>query len=301
MNKIKLWTLEEDNFLKEHYPDKGPQWCGEKLNRTKSGVMRRANKMGVKSLRQKHKKNEILEAVLKSKNLSEVLKILGLRCAGGNYKTLNKYLNIYEIDTSHFETIEELHKRIGRSNIPTPIEELLIENCPYGRSLVKRRLIAEELLDYKCNKCGNGGTWMGEELVLQLEHKNGVYNDNRIENLEFLCPNCHTQTKTYAGKKLIKKKRVYKKRTAKIKFNTDLTHPKPKKEHICECGNSITESAKQCFTCYSKFRHTTERPPHQQLLKEIEELGYSATGRKYGVSDNAIRKWVEYYDKYEIR
>lgn len=77
---------------------------------------------------------------------------------------------------------------------------MFIENCSVARHHVKKRLINEKIIPYCCQCCGNDGTWNGSKLVLQLEHKNGISNDNRLENLCFLCPNCHTQTKTYAAK-----------------------------------------------------------------------------------------------------
>lgn len=79
-------------------------------------------------------------------------------------------------------------------------EEVFVEESTYPRHRLKERIIKQELIAYKCEGCGNGGEWNGERLVLQLEHKNGKSNDNRIENLGFLCPNCHSQTKTYAAK-----------------------------------------------------------------------------------------------------
>lgn len=79
-------------------------------------------------------------------------------------------------------------------------DEVFIDGSLYARHHIKRRLIEDNLVEYICAGCGNDGTWKGEPLILQLEHKNGVNNDNRVENLEFLCPNCHTQTKTYAAK-----------------------------------------------------------------------------------------------------
>ena len=63
-----------------------------------------------------------------------------------------------------------------------------------------RSLINENRLEYKCAECGNRGEWLGKPLSLQLDHINGKNNDHRIENLRFLCPNCHTQTDTYSGK-----------------------------------------------------------------------------------------------------
>lgn len=279
MGQIRKWTLDEEDFLTANYVKYGAQWCAEQLNRSKGGVSRRASKLGLKPTKLKHKKEQVIEAVINSKNLSEVLKFLGLRSAGGNFETIKKCIDEYEIDTSHFETNQDRYERsLGKLKTLTSLDEMLVENSTYSRKSVKARLINEGILEYKCNKCGNNGTWLGEKLVLQLEHKNGVYNDNRLENLELLCPNCHTQTKTYAGKSR----------------NT-------KQLYICSCGNKRDKSAKNCRICQSKVRRIIERPPYQQLVSEIEEIGHSATGRKYGVSDNAIRKWVEYYEKYEIQ
>ena len=53
---------------------------------------------------------------------------------------------------------------------------------------------------FRCARCGNEGEWLGEPLTLQLDHANGRYDDNRLENLRWLCPNCHSQTPTFAGR-----------------------------------------------------------------------------------------------------
>ena len=86
------------------------------------------------------------------------------------------------------------------------MEEILVENSSYtNRTRLKERLIKEKLLEYKCSICQNNGIWLNKELTLQLDHINGINNDNRIENLRFLCPNCHSQTDTYSGKNLLNK------------------------------------------------------------------------------------------------
>lgn len=79
-------------------------------------------------------------------------------------------------------------------------EEVFIENSDYARHHIKKRCIDEKLIEYKCSSCGINDEWNDKRLILQLEHINGISNDNRIENLTFLCPNCHSQTKTYAAK-----------------------------------------------------------------------------------------------------
>ena len=91
-------------------------------------------------------------------------------------------------------------------NPKLPSEKVFVSNTNYPRHRLKERIIKENLLRYECKECGQGPMWKGKKLVLQLDHKNGVNNDHRMENLRFLCPNCHTQKDTYAAKNIIRKK-----------------------------------------------------------------------------------------------
>ena len=65
---------------------------------------------------------------------------------------------------------------------------------------MKTQLIKHNIIDYKCSECGNTGFWNNKPLSLDLDHINGINTDDRLENLRFLCPNCHRQTETFAGK-----------------------------------------------------------------------------------------------------
>jgi len=79
-----------------------------------------------------------------------------------------------------------------------PDHEVFRTESTYGRSHLKRRIIQDNLLDYTCQECSIVPEWNGKSLVLQLDHVNGDKFDNRLENLRFLCPNCHSQTETYS-------------------------------------------------------------------------------------------------------
>lgn len=84
---------------------------------------------------------------------------------------------------------------------PKPIEDLLVENSTANSQVVKRRLIMAGLLADVCVGCGTGPEWNGKPLTLQLDHINGDSSDHRIENLRILCPNCHSQTPTFGGRR----------------------------------------------------------------------------------------------------
>jgi DNA-binding CsgD family transcriptional regulator/5-methylcytosine-specific restriction endonuclease McrA len=87
---------------------------------------------------------------------------------------------------------------VGRPRA-TPISELLVAGKYRGRENLKLRLVKEGLKEPSCERCGVG-EWRGEPLSLALHHINGDRLDNRLENLELLCPNCHSQTDTYSGR-----------------------------------------------------------------------------------------------------
>jgi 5-methylcytosine-specific restriction endonuclease McrA len=92
-----------------------------------------------------------------------------------------------------------LHKKLGITSKKSN-EDIFHKNSVYDRKDLKRKIIKEGILEYKCSMCGIF-EWMDKPLSLQLDHINGINNDNRIENLRFLCPNCHTQTPTWGFKK----------------------------------------------------------------------------------------------------
>lgn len=210
---------------------------------------------------------EVLEPIFK-KSLSqkEVLENLGLRSAGGNFGTLQKYIKLYDLDSSHFIKSYEVMRELNFKN-KISLDDILVEHSTYDRNHLKNRLYDAGLKTRKCELCEQGEEWNGRHMSLILDHQNGVHDDNRFENLRIVCPNCNATLDTHAGKNIKKK----------IKPETLKT--------LSKLDVSIS-------------RRKVERPSFDALKSEINLLGFEATGRKYNVSGNAIKKWLRTYEKY---
>jgi Zn finger protein HypA/HybF involved in hydrogenase expression len=138
---------------------------------------------------------DFIELVKNSSSYSECLRGLGLSTNGGRSSvTLKRRIVDLRLSVEHF-------KAKGSWVKSRLLEDILVENSDYTNfTKLKSRISKELSLGVSCQECGIGCEWNGKKLVLQLDHINGIKSDNRLENLRFLCPNCHSQTDTYAGK-----------------------------------------------------------------------------------------------------
>ena len=145
---------------------------------------------------------EFKEIVKKSWSYNQVAKEIGLR-NGGFIITVKNRIRREKIDASHFDPKRNLRKKCEKR---WPFEEIFKKDSGYcgGGSQLKKKLYDKGLKGEVCESCMIGPNWNNKGLVLQLDHINGVHNDNRIENLRILCPNCHSQTDTFCAKNIKK-------------------------------------------------------------------------------------------------
>lgn len=149
-------------------------------------------------------RQEVLEEIVKSsRSIQEVLMKLNVPISGGRYATLKKKLQELKISTSHFAGQGWLKGK--RSNTRKTANEILVKARHSRKELTSR--LREAMIDsgkeYCCEICRQEPLWRGKKLVIQIDHINGDALDNEIDNLRFLCPNCHSQTETFgktAGK-----------------------------------------------------------------------------------------------------
>lgn len=143
---------------------------------------------------------EILQdAVSKSKSVAQVLRNLGLKIAGGTHSHIVRRLKKFQIDTSHFTG--QGHLKGCQSNNRLTADEVFSQSFDRRPNASRlRRALIESGVKYRCVKCKNEGVWNGEPLTLHVDHKDGDWQNNQRENLRFMCPNCHSQTKTFGNK-----------------------------------------------------------------------------------------------------
>jgi hypothetical protein len=268
-------------------------------------------------MKTKYNENELSKAIKESLSIAETCRKLGIKPNGGNYKTLYYFIKKFNIDTKHFTG---QGWNIGLKFRPMKtysLKEILIENSEYRSSNgLKKKLFENNLKTEICEICKNY-IWNGKKIPLELHHINGVNTDNRLENLQILCSNCHAQTDNFRkGKSALSEKKDVEYRKFKesltsnvdgnlepslnLKEGAETRHGIPKSIKVkktCQfCNNSLNNQKKYCSKeCYINS-NKGKRPDVFELINKFKHLKtFTQVGKFYGVSDNAIRKWCYFY------
>ena len=148
-------------------------------------------------------KEWLSELCKESYSYAEVLRKAGRKQGGGTQATLRKKIEEFKIDISHF-TGQGWKKQSNYSpqvyKEKYSLDEILIKNSPITQKVLREYVKRHNLLEYKCQTCGCDGNWQNGKISLEIDHINGNNSDDRIENLRYLCPNCHALTETYRGR-----------------------------------------------------------------------------------------------------
>lgn len=281
--------------------------CGNKKTRRSKvcGVCR--NKINEASINnssrkpRKYSRELLTPLVANSTSYRQVLQKLNLS-GGGVQSTIKTAIKFYNIDTSHF-TGQSWSK--GKSFTDSPVR----------KSSWKNKLILER--GHKCERCKRVKWASGNPIPLELEHIDGDNQNNVRENLKLLCPNCHSQTKTWKRRKsslgkiptkcidcdkvisdkatrCVEDYRIFiaSEASSLIARNKDervTKAPKPTHDQ-CECGAIKLSKSPKCVDCARKAAERTFWPEHDVLQAMVDRSSFVAVGRVLGISDNAVRK-----------
>lgn len=216
-----------------------------------------------------YSQEEFVEAWESSTYYSEVLDKLNLNKSGGSLRIIKD--TAQELDLSFISFYTNVSKKRVKA---FSLEEILVNPSPYkDNRRLKSQLYAAGLKEERCEKCGLD-EWLGEPLLLTLDHIDGNNRNNCLENLKILCPNCHSQTPTWCGK------------------NKDRQHhPSRVTKIYCGCGKEIEKQNSTCRECYSIKNHEIkEYPPLSDMIAGVEKLGMKPYANTLGISDNGLRK-----------
>lgn len=221
-------------------------------------------------------KSDIENIVRESKSVKECLEKMGRPSGPGNYRTFYRLRDKYDLDTSHFS--QKGTRGVNEKTLYIPLNEYVKQSRNIKGSVLLTKLVKEGYKEYKCEnpECGIS-EWCGKPITLQIHHIDGNHNNNTIENLMILCPNCHSQTDSFCGR-----------------------GKKYKKDNFCKvCGKPIHKDTDSgiCVKCRAKMNRKTEWPTKEKLSQILKENkgNFTKVSKIFGVSDSAIRKWCKHY------
>lgn len=246
---------------------------------------------------------ELLEENVKNcYSISELCRKIGLKPVGGNISTVRKKLDQFNVDYSHF-TGQRWNTGFNNTNKTAryKLEDILQKNIKYSSDSLRKRLINEGIKESKCEQCGC------TDVILELHHINGDHYDNRLENLQILCPNCHSKTENFRNRGFKKSENFV---NLALKYN---------KNHymICQyCGKEFysdrTDRARKFCSrdCYNKYLKDPNKIipelslkteiTKEDILKHINNYdNLSSLAKQLNISRTTLRKKLIEFNLYE--
>lgn len=222
-----------------------------------------------------YSKDELSYIINSATSMREVLDKLGYKTPNGrNHIVVKKRIDKFGISCEHFRKVSK-SKRTK--------ENVFCNNSTASQATL-RRWYSKISDDNLCEICGQTKIWNGKNLTMILDHIDGDNHNNQFFNLRWVCPNCNSQLPTFAGRNLIGRNDY-----------TPMSYRKKMKKICPICNiNEIGIKSKMCTECWNKEK-SRNIPPKDELEELIYKKSFVEIGKKYGVSDNAIRKWCKKY------
>lgn len=239
---------------------------------------------------------EFSKIVMQSSSIKEIVDRLGYSThSGSNSEAVKRRINRLGLDTSHFFCVKGIKR--------TP-ENTFIANSTASQHVLRRMYKKATEEEYRCSICGQEPFWNGKSLTLILDHINGVNNDDRLENLRWVCPNCNQQLDTTGfhgqknkkGEQCTKEEIVAQQRNVIDDYELDDSRKcKEKQISICiVCGNE-THNKRYCSVECERIDKSKNIPARDELKDLIRRMSFVSIGRMYNVSDSRVHKWCKKY------
>jgi hypothetical protein len=210
-----------------------------------------------------------------SKTMTEMLSTLGFRINSGNFQTLKSRCLLYEIPIPQFDPKTNTVAATQMNKLS--IDEMFSDRGKKVQGVILRKHLVNHFgVPDVCVKCGQLPVWQGEPLVLEVDHIDGNSFNNSIENLRILCGHCHSQTLNFRGRNIGNRAYGY-----------------------CGCGKRVSSKYHRCRSCAQKDRQRlTKQSSRYPCITDLygvylEEETFVGVGRRFGVSDTAIRKHLK--------
>ena len=258
--------------------------------------------------------DELKQFVQDSRSINELMLKLGYSPQSGSGSlAVKQMIELKQLDISHFLGHNWNKNNYNYSRFQPNTE---IKGANMFNALVNLR-------GHKCENC-HLDKWQGQNIPLQIHHKDGDHYNNTLENLQLLCPNCHAQTENYAGRnknrvnisdeefvktlqesdsiydavkklKISSGKYAYE-RANKLIQEYNIIFQNTEKINYCKkCNTIISKNAEYCIKCAHENQRKVDRPTRDILKEKIFTNNFESIGREYNVSSTTIRKWCDYY------